>query len=183
MSYNITCSLIDISELKRICGSKDQKILSSLIDKLEYDLEELDEEYDDYFKNENENAQEILTDIINGEIRFQHLIFLYGYIYQLLCNSNGKEITPPSDEFDVACYWAVTMGVSKTFGFNYQSSNYSPEIYCIENSNLEIERAKFLALTEVEGLEDEYLAIAKQDFNFVFEEAIKANKDLAFFLC
>ena len=45
-----------------------------------------------------------------------------------------------------------------------------------------VEKELFLNLKELNGFENEDLAIAKQDFEFIFDKAIAEKKDLVFTL-
>ncbi|WJS96867.1 hypothetical protein NYQ10_10520 [Flavobacterium johnsoniae] len=180
MGYYITSYLTDSSEIKKIYGSKNEKLLATLIKELSEELNSLNEDFD-YELTANKNSKEILTDIINGEVRFPEIAFMYGYIYEQLCKYYGKIIAPPGDEYSTPYYWEIPKSSYKAF-ISIPFSDDFPEIYSIEVNNLETERDLFLSLKERKGISEEDLNIEKEDFKFIFAEAIKQKKDLVFFL-
>lgn len=190
MGYYLTSYLTNSSEIKKLYGSKDEKLLTTLLKDLSEELESLNDDFD-YELNENEDfdsddienkdSQQILTDIINGEVRFPELAFMYGYVYELLCKYYGKTIFPPNKEYSTAYYWEIPKSSYKAFISIPFSSDF-PEIYSIEISNLEAEKDLFLSLKDRNGINEEGLKIEKEDFKFIFDEAIKQKKDLVFFL-
>ena len=180
MGYNVTSYLTKSSEIKKLYGSRDQKLLTTLLHDLSEELESLNNDFD-YEFNENEDSQQILTDIINGEVRFPELAFMYGYVYELLCKYYGKTVLPPNKEYSTTYYWEIPKSPYKAF-IPIPFSDDFPEVYSIEVNNLEKEKDLFLSLIERNGIDNEGLNIEKEDFRFIFEEAIEQNKDLVFFV-
>ena len=161
-------------------GSKDNALLSSLLDELSDQLDDLNGYFEDQI-DDDKNAQEVLADIINGKIRFPELAFMYGYVYEKLCEYYGEKIIPPNDEFSTNYYWEVPKQTYSAFIPIPFSSDF-PEIYSIPTRKLRIEKEKFLALTKRDGVDEAYLKMEKEDFEFAFDKALEENKDLVFFL-
>ncbi|MCX8534239.1 DUF7691 family protein [Chryseobacterium luquanense] len=182
MGYYVTGYVTDSANIKNLYGSKDQEILTSLLNELSDSLDELNDDFDfDDNLNEEKNSQAVLTDIINGEIRFPELAYLYGYVYEKLCEYFGEIVDSPNDEFSTNYYWEIPKETYKAFIPIPFSSDF-PEVYSIYAADLQTEKSKFLALTERKGVDSDYLKTEKEDFEFAFNKAIKENKDLVFFL-
>lgn len=180
MSYSVVCYLTDASAIKRLYGCKNEALLSTLSAALEEELDDLNDAFETQTAGAI-NAQAILKDFINGETRFQETAFLYGYVYEKLCQYYGEEVVPPNDEFSPNYYWAVPKQTYKSFIPIPFSSDF-PELYSITVNELHTEQKRFLALTQREGADEAYLKMEQEDFAFAFEQAIAANKDLVFFL-
>lgn len=182
MSYSVVSYLTNSTEIKKLYGSKNQKLLASLLDELSDELDDLNDDFDfDDNIGDAKNSQEVLTDIINGDIRFPELDYMYGFVYEKLCGHYGEQIFPPNDEFSTNYYWAIPKQTYKAFIPIPFSSDF-PEIYSIPTTELQAEKDKFLALTERDGVDEDYLKMEKEDFKFTFDKAIEDNKDLVFFL-
>jgi hypothetical protein len=180
MSYSVVSYLTDSNEIKKLYGSKDKELLASLLNELSEELDNLNDDFEDDI-SDDKNSQEVLTDIINGETRFPELAFMYGYVYEKLCGHYGEEIIPPNDEFSTNYYWAVPKQTYKAFIPIPFSSDF-PEIYSIPTTGLQKEKDKFLALKKRDGIDEDYLKMEKEDFEFTFDKAIEDKKDLVFFL-
>lgn len=182
MSYSVVSYLTDSSRIKKLYGSRDQALLASLLDELSEVLDELNDEFDfDEKIDDDNNSQAVLTDIINGEIRFPKIAYMYGYVYEKLCEYYGRQIIPLHDELSANYYWEIPKQTYSAFVPIPFSSDF-PEIYSIPTERLAAEKSRFLALTQKEGVDGENLEMEKEDFAFSFDEAIKANMDLVFFL-
>ncbi len=180
MGYYVQSYLTDSSEIRKLYGSKNKELLASLLHELSEDLNNLNQ----YFSEElgdDKNSQKILTDIINGEVRFPKLAFMYGYVYEKLCDYYGEQVFPPNDEYSTDYYWSINKETYKAF-VPIPFSNDFPEIYSILTTELQEEKERFLAPTKIRNVEDEDVESAKEDFKYIFEEALKKNKDLVFFL-
>ena len=68
--------------------------MAQLVEKLSQDLDVLNSDFEDII-NASDNAHAVLKDILNGEIRFPKLAFLYGYVYERLCKYYGETVHPP----------------------------------------------------------------------------------------
>lgn len=180
MGYYVQSYLTNANAIKQLYGSKDNYQLTTLFKKMADDLDELDTYFADEISNDK-NAREVLKDITNGETRFSELAFMYGYVYEKLCKYYGKHILPPNDEYSTNYYCEIPKDVYKSF-IPIPFSDDFPEMYSISIDELRLEKERFLALTTREGVDDEYLESEKKDFEFIFDKAIKENKDLVFFL-
>lgn len=179
MGYYVQSYLTDSDEIKKVYGSKNKTLLSSLLKKLSKELNELNDYFEDKLSDKI-NSQEILTDFINGEIRFPELDFMYGYVYEKMCEHYGKQVSPPNDEYSTDYYWNIDK-TPQAF-VNIPFTNDFPEIYSISKNELKLEKDRFLALKNIEGIDKEDLKMDKEDFRFIFNKAIKENKDLVFFV-
>ena len=180
MGYYVQSILTDSKKIKSVFGCKNEVLLTQLIEKLYEELEILNSDFEDQI-NTSVNAHAVLKDIINGEIRFPKLAFLYGYVYEKLCKYYGETVHPPKNEYVTNYYWAIPKETYKTF-IEIPFSNDFPEIYSIYFEDLIKEKERFLNLKELNGFENVDLAIAKQDFEFIFDKAIAEKKDLVFTL-
>jgi hypothetical protein len=180
MGYYVQSYVTDSNAIKKLYGSKDKELLASLLDKLSDELQNLNDDFSSQI-NENKNAQTIVADFINGEVRFPELAFMYGYVYEKLCEHFGERVIPPNEEFSTNYYWAVPKQTYKAF-IPIPFSKDFPEIYSISLSDLVTEKATFLGLTKREGADEDYLIMEKEDFEFTFDKALDENKDLVFFL-
>ena len=177
MGYYVLSYLTNAEDIKKLFGSKNKELYISLLDKLSEDLEDINDSFEDDFVN-GVNAQEILSDFIEGEIRFPELDFAYGYIYEKICEHYGEYIIPPSEEYSTNYYWNVPKD-PKTF-VNIPFSSDFPDIYSISKSELKSEKNRFLSLKDLDGVGKEELEAEKKDFEYIFDKAIEENKDLIF---
>ncbi|MFD2938637.1 DUF7691 family protein [Flavobacterium notoginsengisoli] len=180
MGYYVTSYLTNSSEIKKVYGSKDEKLLTVILNDLSEELDSLNGSFD-YAVTENKQSQKILTDIINGEVRFPELAFMYGYVYELLCEYYGEIIFPPNKEYSTTYYWEIPKLTHKAFISIPFSSDF-PEIYSIYHNDLEQEKDLFLSIQKLDGINEETLKALKEDFDYIFDIAIEENRDLVFFL-
>lgn len=180
MNYSVVSYLTDSTEIKKVYGSKNKALLATLLEHFSDELDTLNED----FKNDldkNENAQEILKDIINGEIRFPEIAFMYGYVYEKICDYYGELVLPPNDELSTGYYWDVPKQTYKAF-IPIPFSDDFPEVFSIQHTDLKTNKERFLALFDREDVDEETFRIEKEDFEFIFNQAMEENKDLVFFL-
>lgn len=180
MSYSVLSYLTDSAEIKKVYGSRNKKLLATLLDEFSEDFDILNEDFENDL-DKNENAQEILEDIIDGEIRFPEIAFMYGYVYEKICEYYGELIFPPNDELSTGYYWDVPKQTYKAF-IPIPFSDDFPEIFSIENKDLKSNKERFLSLFDREDVDEETFRIEKEDFEFIFNQAMEENKDLVFFL-
>ena len=182
MSYSVTAYLTNSADIVKLHGSKNNNLLAVLLDELSEQLGNLNDDFDfDPNIGRDKNSQEVLRDIINGEIRFPEIAYLYGYVYEKLCQHYGAQVGPPNEEFSTNYYWAVPKQTYKAFIAIPFSSDF-PEIFSIPVNDLPGEKERFLGLSERKGADEEYLKMEKEDFEFAFDKAIEEKKDLVFFL-
>lgn len=174
MSY-----LTDAEKVKSFYGSKDAAALEELYKALQEDFESLD----DFFDGSSEGwqpAREILTDIINGEIRFPKLGYMYSYVYEQLCAYFGGQVFPPGEEYSTVYYYEIEKQPTAFIPIPF--SNDFPEVYSISKDKLATEKERFLQVQKIDGINDAGLQMEKDDFAFIFDKAIAEQKDLLFML-
>ncbi|ARS42233.1 hypothetical protein CA265_22260 [Sphingobacteriaceae bacterium GW460-11-11-14-LB5] len=180
MSYSVQCYLCEAIKIKELYASKNQASFEKLSRALSEELNGLDNDFEDEIDS-RKNAKEILRDFINGEVRFPDLAFMYGYVYEKICEYYGELISPPSGDFSTAYYWSLNKETYKIF-VPIPTPEDFPEIYSISTSELLNESYRFLSGPKRENIDQEYLESEKEDFRFAFDKAIQQNKDLVFFL-
>ena len=180
MGYYVQSYLTDATKVKAIFGSKNQPFLTAVTKKLSDDLDDLDDTFSDQ-TDDKKNATQVLTDIVNGEVRFPELAFMYVYVYEKLVQVFGKLEFPPNDEYSTDYYWDVEKDPYQTF-FPLPVPADFPEVYSIANADLEEEKARFLEPVSRKGLSDEDFEVEKGDFEYIFNKAIEEKKDLVFFV-
>ena len=177
--------LTDATKVIAVFGSKDQELLAELTKKLSKQFDELNDWFEDEITSEN-NAQEILKDIVNGEIRFPNLGYMYSYVYEKIVEHYGKIFFPTNmeyNEYSTNYYWDVPKEETYKAFMPIPFSDDFPEVYSIEKENLKAEKALFLSVTKrSDDVDEDYLKIEKEGFEFAFDKAISKNKDLVFFL-
>lgn len=179
MGLHVTVYLTDATQIKALYGSKDKGLLAQLLDELEDEIDGLNEYFEDDL-SDGENGQEVLRDIINGNVRFPHLAFLYGYIYMNLCQYYGEFLESPNEEYSVDYFYAVPKLNDKVF-IPIPIPEDFPEIYSIPLTNLYAEKESFF-LTTIDNVNIENLKNEQENYCFAFDQALKSKKDLAFFI-
>jgi hypothetical protein len=91
MSYSVYAYLTDAKKMTSVYGSENQNIFDELSSSLRDDLNSLDNYFSDSM-TPPENAFEVLKDFINGVVRFPDTPFMYGYIYEKICEYYGERI-------------------------------------------------------------------------------------------
>ena len=168
MSYNVYACLTDAGKIKAAYGSRDTALLSQLASSLKKELDELNEYFSDSL-NTDKDACVALVDIVNGEIRYPEIAFMYGYVYEKICSHYGKQI------YDAENLWQLD---SQSTFIPIPLSDDFPYIISIPVSELESKRKEYTLLQEGDGIEDYDYEQEMNDLNFIFDEAIEAQKDL-----
>ncbi len=88
MGYSVFAYYVLAEEICRVAGSGDKQVLSGLIDKYRIDLRDKNELFE---LSEPVTAEAILKDIIYGEVNYDNVNHVYGYMYELLCMALGKD--------------------------------------------------------------------------------------------
>ena len=153
MSYSVCAYLTEADKVKSVYGTCDNLLLNQLKAALKQELDSLNDYFSDRL-NTDMDAYAALADIVNGKIRYPEVTFLYGYVYEKIqLDSQSTFIPIPlSDDF--------------------------PYIISIPVSDLESKRAKYSSLQEGNGIGDYDYEQEMDDLNFIFNEAIEAQKDL-----
>ena len=168
MSYSVYAYLTDADQVRKVYDSHDSQLLNQLSSSQKNGLNELNE----YFRNDintSKDAFAVLTDIINGEIRFPEIAFMYGYVYEKICEHYGVMIYNAENVWELDKQSAF---IPIPFSDNF------PYIISIPVSELEAKKEKYNTLKEGDGIGDYDYDQEMDDLNFIFDEAIEAQKDL-----
>lgn len=166
MSYSIYAYLTDASKIKAVYCSKDKYLFNELYESLQGKLDELDKSFFDQI-NKKKNSYEILKDIVNGKIRFEEISFMYGYIYEIICEYYGRLI------YNNRYIWQLDN--QSTFIPIPLSKNF-PYIISIEFDLLYDKKKQYILLRERQGIGDYEEEI--KDLEFIFDEALERKMDL-----
>ena len=101
MSYFHMFFAVDLEELRRIYGSNDESFVQRVLEDCAYDLKDNDEFFEDYDDAPLPSSEELLREIVAGEIQTHDQSGIeakYGYVLKVICEHIG---TPVGDE--VAC--------------------------------------------------------------------------------
>lgn len=177
MGYGVQSYLTDAEKIKKVYASKEITLFESLEKDLKANFERLGNDFKD-FLDEKVFPSSILLDIVNGEIRFPKFAFLYGYVYELLCQHYGELVYPP-DEYSINYFWEIPREPKAFIPIPFTKD--FPDIYSIKIDELQNEKDRFLQIKEIKGMSAEQIDLEKKDFEFIFDKAIKEKKDLAFF--
>lgn len=168
MSYYVYAYLVDADKVKAVYGSHNVDLLNHLSSSLKEKLDNLN----NYFRSKispSENAYSVLADIVNGEKRSPYIAFMYGYVYEVICEYYGRII------YNAENLWQLDE--QSTF-IPIPLSNDFPYIISIPISELEIKKQQYTALEAGNGIGDYDYEEEMDDLNFIFDEAIEAQKDL-----
>ena len=83
--------LTDADKVKSVYGACDNLLLNQLKIALKQELDSLNDYFSDSL-NTDKDAYAALADIVNGEIRYPEIAFMYGYVYEKICNHYGTQI-------------------------------------------------------------------------------------------
>jgi len=172
MSYSVHAYLTDTKKVSSVYGSKSQNIFNELSTKFKNGLEDLDNYFSDII-NSQQNAFEVLKDIINGQIRFSDIPFMYGYIYEKICEYFGEEIYDAENNWELDTQSAfIPIPLSPDF----------PYIISIERENLKDKKRKYLSLKQGEGIGGYDYEEEISDLAYILDKAIEKSKDLVIFV-
>jgi len=170
MSYNVIAYQVNSAKIQSIWGSNDLEFVDTFLiqysDKIEDLVDELGEEDNNLYKT-------CLIDIVKGEITHCANDYIYGYLYELICQKFGEIIE--SDEF-MSYLEDVTPYNHKAF-IPIPKNDDWPEFYSVYFNELENTRKSFLGLAKDYAKEDYFL----EEINNIFDTAIKNKMDLVFF--
>lgn len=178
MGYYVTSYLTRAESIRSVFGSKDIALYEKLSAQFKADFER----HDNYFASnlpQGVSFKSVLIDIIYGEIRFPKFAFIYGYVYESLCEYYGEKVFPPEGEYSTNYYWAIPK-TPKAF-IPVPLTRDFPEVYSIYYNDLKTEKERFLAVAEIDGIPAEYIDTEKEDYAFIFDKAIAEKCDLVFF--
>ena len=168
MSYYVYAYLTEADKVKSAYGTCDNLLINQLKASLKQELDRLNDYFSDSL-NTDKDAYAVLTDIVNGKIRYPEIAFMYGYVYEKICSHYGTLI------YNVENLWQLD---SQSTFFPIPLSDDFPYIISIPVSELESKRTEYTASQEGNGIRDYDYEQEMDDLNFIFDEAIEAQKDL-----
>ena len=168
MSYSVYAYLTEVDKVKPIYGACDDLLINQLKASLKQELDRLNDYFSDSL-NTDKDAYAVLADIVNGEIRFPEITFMYGYVYETICCHYGKQI------YNAENLWQLDH--QSTF-IPIPLSDDFPYIISIPVHELESKREEYMSLQEGDGIGDYDYEQEMDDLNFIFDEAVEAQKDL-----
>ena len=174
MSYSVHAYLTDAKKVSSVFGSNDQRLFNELLGSMKNDLANLDNYFSEYV-NSQKNALEVLKDIVTGKIRFLDIPFMYGYVYEKICEHFGEEIYNSENIWELENQSSfIPIPLSTDF----------PHIISIEKKRLKEKKDKFSSLKEGEGegIGEYDYEEEMSDLAFIFDEAIEKSKDLVIFV-
>ena len=168
MSYSVCAYLTEADKVKSVYGVRDNLLLNQLKTALKPGLDCLSDYFSDNL-NTDMDAYAVLADIVNGEIRYPEIAFMYGYVYEKICNHYGTQT------YCAENLWQLD---SQSTFIPIPLSDDFPYIISIPVSELESKRTEYNSLEEGNGIGDYDYEEEMDDLNFIFDEAIEAQKDL-----
>lgn len=168
MSYSVYAYLTEADKVKSVHGACDDGLLNRLKASLKKELDDLNNCFGDSLNTEK-NAYAVLADIVNGEIRFPEIAFMYGYVYEKICSCYGKQI------YHAENLWQLD---SQSTFVPIPLSDDFPYIISIPVPELENKRREYTSLQEGDGIGDYDYGQETDDLNFIFDAAGEAQKDL-----
>lgn len=175
MGYYIQAYSVDAAKIKAVWNSKDEALFQTLKTELASSFEDNDA----YFELDDSNdSTAILKDIINGEINHPELAYLYGYVYEALCNKFGKHVNPKEEDIHLKYLEEVVATYSAFIPIPFSSD--FPHVLSIATANLKEMKDVFLEV-EFSHYSKEDMAIYSAQFKTIFDQAIAEQTDLVLF--
>ena len=181
MSYSVCAYLTEADKVKSVYGTCDNQLINQLKVALKQELDTLNDYFSDSL-NTDKDAYAALADIVFGEFSYPEIAelvigeflypeiaFMYGYVYEKICNHYGTQI------YCAENLWQLDS--QSTFIPIPLSSDF-PYIISIPVSDLESKRTEYTSLQEGNGIGDYDYEQEMDDLNFIFDEAVEAQKDL-----
>ena len=168
MSYSVCAYLTEADKVGSVYGACDNQLLNQLKVVLTQELDSLNDSFSDSL-NTDMDAYAVLADIVNGKIRHPEIAFMYGYVYEKICDHYGTQI------YRAENLWQLD---SQSTFIPIPLSDDFPYIISIPVSELESKRAEYNSLEEGNGIGDYDYEQEMDDLNFILDEAIEAQKDL-----
>jgi hypothetical protein len=168
MSYSVYAYLTDAKKVSSVYGSKNQTIFNELSVALKSDLENLNTDFSDTIRFQKD-AFEVLKDIVCGKISFPDISFMYGYVYEKICEYFGEQIYNAENIWELDKQSAF---IPIPFSCNF------PFIISIEKDQLKNKKREFLSLKKGEGIGDCDYEEEINDLTYILDEAIEKSKDL-----
>ena len=156
MSYSVCAYLTEADKVKSVYGARDNLLLNQLKAALKPGLDSLN----DYFSDSLNTDMDAYAVLIAS---------MYGYVYEKICNHFGTQI------YCAENLWQLD---SQSTFIPIPLSDDFPYIISIPVSELESKRMEYNSLEEGNGIGDYDYEQEMDDLNFIFDEAIEAQKDL-----
>jgi hypothetical protein len=100
MSYILTPIAVDLKQVAAIIGSRNKKLVGTLIDEFRGGYEEIDEMAAEFAEDEDVQAatvRDALTQMVMGEEYNEEVGFVYGYALEFVCLHFGDSL--PNDHW------------------------------------------------------------------------------------
>lgn len=168
MSYSVHAYLTDAKKVKSVYGSKDRNLLDLLSRSLSNELAEIDNSFPEVV-NGKRGSHAVLRDIVNGIVSFPETPFLYGYVYEKICEYYGQPIYNNENmwELDEQSVF-IPIPLSEDF----------PYIISLDSNSLLHKKEQYLSIEEGQGIGDYDYGEERDDLTFIFDTAIAKNMDL-----
>ena len=165
MSYNVVAYQVDENKIASVFGSEDDAFLDRFLSKYKNEIEEQEDDF------ETQSYTAHLSKIINGELSDDQDNYIYGYLYEMLCQEFGELIE--HDAF-LSCLDEIIEDNHKAFIPLPENEDW-PEFYSIPFQALALGRQTFLN-AQAYANDANYIKVV----NLIFDTALKNKKDLVF---
>jgi len=181
MGYSIQAYSVEAEKVKAEFGSKDQNLYKKLKKVFKDDLAGLDEWFEDELEELDKpiKTENLLQEIIEGKIDHPKLSFLYGYIYELLCQFYGSALRPPHDL--LAVQYLEYVFEEYSFFINIPKPDDFPHIISLEQKQFEKAKLAMLGIA-LEGIRrDNSLDEWQEDVKYIFQYCSEKKQELVLF--
>jgi hypothetical protein len=180
MSYTLTAFAVDLPEIERLVGSKDESVVQGVLD---HNAEFFDEEEDEYDDDEL-FLSEAVRQLVMGEPLDSEDTHQYGYALQELCDTFGELL--PCDAWSGVRWGSVEgcglEGLLTRTGppvkLPLQSDDF-PKVGHLRRG-AELATALAAAQSKLETTEGELVELLEEYIGWL-EEATETDRDLVFF--
>lgn len=170
MGYNVIAYEVDKSKIEALWGSQNDDFAVYFLDKYEAEIEDLA----DGFEIETIAFKICIEDIIRGKIsQTSELNYIYGYVYELLCQEFGNAVEPD----DFLCYLDEATDENHKAFIPIPANSDWPEFHSVEHTDLEKRKGSFKDHARQYELDDYYF----ESVDLIFNQALLNKKDLVFF--
>ena len=165
MSYSTYAYLTDKRKIVKLYGSADKDTFEELKSTYKNKLDSLNASF--YMAlDTNKNSYSVLWDILTKKISYPEISYIYGYVYEIICDYYGQLIYNNETIYE--------LGEQNTF-IPVPLAKDFPYIVCVDTEDLHRFRNQIVAnISEANSDESE-------DLEYILNEAIRKQKDLAVF--
>ncbi|WP_121965444.1 hypothetical protein [Myroides sp. N17-2] len=183
MGQYVQSYLTDKKKIQDLYGSGNLSLYEELYTALKAELDDLDGDFEDELEEHNISTKDILLDIIKGQTKYPVLAFMYGYVYEKLCQHYGEYFSPPNDEYSTPYYYDIAKEQEYKAFIPIPFSDDFPVIYSIAVEDLDKEIIPFIHNARRRSqMNKETCDLEQEDFQYAFEYAKAEHKDLVFFI-